>query len=539
MNIKILMGILLTLSVIAYVIAILGNPFIFIIFFFIVFWTISIAVFLLFITNLILKLPSRRIRSYNETHKIRFKAVIFAYLIFFLFFGWVINHYLLPNIFHYVSILGNAGILFFMIFLGLGLMRFIKKKTLFIGIIIFSLFIFLLIRVDMQSYIYIGSSSVEKLESLPYLTWVSAEEDMQKSGVTEYNKKQSFNGINIYCPRNLPTAYLMDMSGKILHTWSAKINEGDSWQHIEMDRNGNLLCIVKDRMLIKLDWNSRIKWFKKMRFHHDIAIDKNEDIYVLSSEDEVIFSRGLPVPIINDYITVLSNDGKFKKKISLFKALNRQISLSEIIKVYFSIINFREIIGMVDLKIREGVLFSVLTPFDIFHTNTLEIIDRDFYGLCNKGDILLSFCTLDLVGILDTKTEKVIWSWGSGYLSRQHHPTFLENGNILIFDNGTIREYSRIIELDPFVQKIVWEYKTKPPKNFYSISRGASQRLPNGNTLITNSDSGHVFEVDKDKQIVWEFYNPEQDHHEKKRAAIYRMMRITDPENYVRLRGLK
>ena len=62
--------------------------------------------------------------------------------------------------------------------------------------------------------------------------------------------------------------------------------------------------------------------------------------------------------------------------------------------------------------------------------------------------------------------------------------------------------------------------------------------MPNGNTLITESNKGHVFEVTRDGEIVWEFYSPYIDLIKKKRAVIYRMMRITDPENYPNLDGL-
>ncbi len=34
------------------------------------------------------------------------------------------------------------------------------------------------------------------------------------------------------------------------------------------------------------------------------------------------------------------------------------------------------------------------------------------------------------------------------------------------------------------------------------------QRLPNGNTLITESSGGRIFEVTRDGEIVWEFFNP-------------------------------
>ena len=37
---------------------------------------------------------------------------------------------------------------------------------------------------------------------------------------------------------------------------------------------------------------------------------------------------------------------------------------------------------------------------------------------------------------------------------------------------------------------------------------GSSERLPNGNTLISESNRGRAIEVTPDKQIVWEFINP-------------------------------
>ena len=43
---------------------------------------------------------------------------------------------------------------------------------------------------------------------------------------------------------------------------------------------------------------------------------------------------------------------------------------------------------------------------------------------------------------------------------------------------------------------------------FSTVTCGSTQRLPNGNTLVTESDSGRAFEVTADREIVWEFYNP-------------------------------
>ena len=100
----------------------------------------------------------------------------------------------------------------------------------------------------------------------------------------------------------------------------------------------------------------------------------------------------------------------------------------------------------------------------------------------------------------------------------------LENGHILLFDNGMARGWSRVIELDPLTKKIVWEYRAPNRTDFYTRARGACQRLPNGNTLVTDSDSGQGFEITADGEIVWEFLNPNITP-EQKRITIFRMKR--------------
>jgi hypothetical protein len=101
----------------------------------------------------------------------------------------------------------------------------------------------------------------------------------------------------------------------------------------------------------------------------------------------------------------------------------------------------------------------------------------------------------------------------------------------LIYDNGwNKRNYTRVIELDPVKKEIVWEYKADPPESFYSRTEGYAQRLPNGNTLITESRKGRVFEVTKDKEIVWEWFNPEINK-DGRREGVYRMVRY--PKNYI------
>jgi hypothetical protein len=156
-----------------------------------------------------------------------------------------------------------------------------------------------------------------------------------------------------------------------------------------------------------------------------------------------------------------------------------------------------------------------------------------------KGNVLFCSRYLDLIGVIDITQEELLWSWGKNELEGPHHPTLLDNGNIMVFDNGIRRKYSRIIEVDPRSRKIVWQYMADPPQSFFSKWGGASQRLPNGNILITETDKGRVFEITDGGDIVWEFYNTEINEEKKKRAPIYRMTRISDINNYEHLKEIK
>jgi hypothetical protein len=99
----------------------------------------------------------------------------------------------------------------------------------------------------------------------------------------------------------------------------------------------------------------------------------------------------------------------------------------------------------------------------------------------------------------------------------------LDNGNILIFDNGVVRESSRVIELNPVTETVEWQYSGDTPGEFYTRTRGSAQRLPNGNTLICEGNRGRCFEVTREGEIVWQWINPmEKDGH---RVQVYRMMR--------------
>jgi len=383
-------------------------------------------------------------------------------------------------------------------------------------LIFFSALIFLSMFLMDQRAIRI--SEEDQMRSLPYVTWTEAKS--KDTGVTIYKKEKTCNGINIIQSDNKPEAQLMGMDGSILHTLYDKRKKATEWLHITPYGKDHFLVMVNSEELFMIDWESNVKWSRRMHFHHEITITEEGDIYSLTQKLRHVPELGFDYKVRDNYLVLFLKDGSVKETVS------------------FSDILFRDA-HYIELAVRNRKKDDKRHKNDIFHINTVEILDRDIYDgeklLYKKGDILICIRNMDIIAILDIEKKEVLWSWGDGELDRPHMPTLLDNGNIMIFDNGFYRNYSRVIEVDPITGIIEWEYKGSPPEAFHSITRGSAQRLPNGNTLIAESWYGRIFEIDRKKEIVWEYHNPEFDKKENKRASIYRAQRITDRDLYPEL----
>lgn len=447
----------------------------------------------------------------------------------------IFNHFWLSKAFYPFSLITDIIMLYCLILLVRNI-KVIRQKRLFITF--FILFFVLVSIFEIIASSQIKPLSIDEVASLPYILWTKEKVENKKSGVTIYNPKLSFPGVNFFISMesidSKTSAYLLDMRGNPVHQWTPKSSHLNGWGVSIISDDNSLLCIERTaKGIFKLDSDSNVLWRKKIPAHHDIRIAKNKDIYALTKRVVMVSLYGIPVPIINDYITILSSSGEIKKEIDLFPLFKNKLSFNrraEIFKVYSllaKLSNAMEII--LNNKIKDYVL---TLDHDIFHTNSLQIIDKDIPGLCKKGAILISVHNLNLIAILDKKMKEIVWSWGEDDLDRPHHPTLLENGNILIFDNGSHRKYSRVIEVDPLTKKIIWQYPSPPSKDFFSDTQGSCQRLPNGNTLITESLKSRVIEVTKKGEIVWEFYHPFKNSMGQ-RLTIYRMLRIPNAEKHI------
>lgn len=172
---------------------------------------------------------------------------------------------------------------------------------------------------------------------------------------------------------------------------------------------------------------------------------------------------------------------------------------------------------------------------DRYHCNSFVLLEGEPPARGDArfaaGRALVSIRNQNQVGLFDLEAGQLVWAWGRGELELQHEATRLSTGNVLIFDNGGLeRPWSRVIEVDPASDSIVWEYVADPPQSFFSKTRGVAQELPNGNVLVSDSNAGRAFEIARTGEIVWAFAHPPAARNGRRSALRLRAYPLDDFE---------
>jgi hypothetical protein len=178
--------------------------------------------------------------------------------------------------------------------------------------------------------------------------------------------------------------------------------------------------------------------------------------------------------------------------------------------------------------------------FDWVHINSATYLGPNKWH--DAGDtrfapdnVIISSRQASFIAII-ARDGKIVWRMGPdfretpelrriGQFVGPHHPHVIPKGlpgagNVLVFDNGGSSGYgfdtpiasngygglaratSRVLEIDPVKMETVWSYNAA---GFFSTNISGAQRLPNGNTLITEGAGARVFEVTPQRRIVWEY----------------------------------
>ncbi|MBA2490528.1 MAG: aryl-sulfate sulfotransferase [Gammaproteobacteria bacterium] len=331
--------------------------------------------------------------------------------------------------------------------------------------------------------------------------WRPARTD--RRGVTVYKPSEAYHGLTLVSVDLLNTTKLrlLSMDGKVAHEWvfarrgiweDARPGDFFFLDYAHLYPNGDLLLQYAGKALVKIDRNSNIIWTYLAYVHHHLDVTDDGTVYTLYHEGRhKRFKRyaQIELPRLDDYVVVLSPDGEQINKVSIVDALAR---------------------SPYGRMLRST---SWNSQHDFLHTNSIEFIDRAAAAqlpFAKEGQVLLSMREIDTIAVMDLEKEEIVWAT-QGSWQRQHDADILPNGHILLFDNRG--HYgpgggSRVIEVDPVTQEIVWSYAGDANHRFESAVRSGQQRLPNGNTLITESDGGRLLEVTRGGEIVWEYITP-------------------------------
>ncbi len=327
-----------------------------------------------------------------------------------------------------------------------------------------------------------------------------------QKGITIYNPTKFFRGYNLFTHSYIKEAFLMDMEGRFVNWWRLPYI---SALHGILLPNGNYFYAGKIKthqelgygwtahwsgiggIFMEFDWDGNLVWQAEAPCQgHDFTVMPNGHIMYIAFE---------PKGVLPDEIAAKVKGGRPGTE------LNGKIWGDILVEIDRNGNRVWEWIAYEHLDFEIDTLCPLANRSQWPYLNSVWV--------CRDGNVLLSTRFLNQVTKIDYKTGKVIGRYGKGKIFYQHCARELDNGNILVFDNGTHRheykpEYSRSVEIDPKTDEIVWEYKANPPSDFFSAHSSGNERQPNGNTLIIESDKGRAFEVTPGCEIVWEYVNP-------------------------------
>lgn len=368
------------------------------------------------------------------------------------------------------------------------------------------------------------------------------------------NEPESAVGYTVFMGDT--TAYLIDHLGREVYAWKL---DDMVLTPVKLLENGNLMGIGRDQhFLVEVDPTGRIVWEygRGLYLHHDFVLLPNGNVIVLSRET-ITPEEAVAVGADPDYLTPQGMEYDLLLEVRPTGPNGGEIvwewsSLDHIIqdrdpdKPNYGAI--AEHPGLIDIDYNLQQLYERGEySEDWIHVNAIDyhpVLDQIMLSARNYGELWIidhNTTTAEAAG----ERGDLLYRWGNPrahaaggledqHLFSAHHTQWIKpglpgEGNILIFNNGIEfegfeRHYSSVDEIihPAFNNGIyqqesggafgpaqpIWTYTAKNPTDFYSHVISGVQRLPNGNTLITDGIKGTLFQVTPDGKIVWKYISP-------------------------------
>ena len=351
------------------------------------------------------------------------------------------------------------------------------------------------------------------------------------------------------------TAYLIDHLGREVFAWEL---DDMVLAPVKLLGNGNLMGLVRHQnFLVEVDPTGRIVWEygRSLSLHHDLVILPNGNVLVLSRET-MTTEEAVAVGADPDYLTLkgmeydrlleVTPTGPHGGEIVWeWSPLDHVIQDRNPDKANYGTI--AEHPGRIDINYNLQQLHMSGYPEDWLHINAIDyhpvlnhiMLSARNYGELwvidhattateaagEKGDLLYRWGNPRAYAAGGIKDQKLFWAHHSQWIN----PGLPGEGNVLIFNNGSEfpgfeRYYSSVDEIVyPSVNggvyprepgtafgpvQLMWTYTTRNPTDFYTHIISGAQRLPNGNTLITDGIKGTIFQVTPNGKIAWKYISP-------------------------------
>ena len=345
------------------------------------------------------------------------------------------------------------------------------------------------------------------------------------TGLTYHRPGLSTKGYTLLTPHGDTGTYLIDIQGRIVHRWTfTHIKPG----YGRLLRNGNLLMSGSDvdlpkppadeptkppppfelhvtrlggyhTTLVEVDWDGNVVWQYENRFqHHDFFRFPNGNTMVpewveLREDLHKRVRGGFKMPrerlprLLGDDLVEVDKDLKEVRRIHTWQLLDPL----------------------------EDRIHPTTRRWEWTHLNGIDVNDA--------GDIVFSARNADRVAVIDASSGKLSFKYEKTHA--QHHPTWVNDGHIMVFDNGTAG--SRVVEIDPKTGETVWSHHGIPMQQFFSGHISGASCLESGNVLVCEGTSGRLFEVTRNHEVVWEWINPFVNNNKRGEAtvSIYRAHR--------------
>jgi len=402
-------------------------------------------------------------------------------------------------------------------------------------------------------------------------------------GTTIYQPDKTWNGYTIIDTHESQGAVLIDMNGNVVKHWPQinvvpgpfRILPGGYVMGGSIRRNPHQEAVA----LLQLDWDGRVVWrFDKTeqvrtedgetiwaaRQHHDWQRQGSPVGYFAPGAEPSVDGGRTLILAHKNVVQPEISDKRLEDDYILEVSWDGDVVWDWLASDHVDELGFSE-------DARNAIYRSVhwneaRQSADWLHINAASYVGRNrWYDAGDQrfhpDNVMISSRASNIIAIID-RSGAIVWRMGPDYRASaaleklgqiigQHHPHIIPEGlpgagNLLVFDNGGAagygsanpaapngvdaarRDFSRVLEINPLTFEKIWEYSIAGTERFRFFSHyvSSAQRLPNGNTLVTEGADGRVFELTPAREIVWEYVTPYFGQVETNRNHIFRAHRV-------------